>query len=888
MDENKTEKASGYSGSITASLRQLASTGDLDGGEIKTEKTKDQNGQSDSDTSSDSEDGADESSTNENQSNEPTPRQIVSRAQAAVDANIYDYNAHVTLIDLCKTLDMTEKLRSAREIMSQTFPLTEQLWLDWTQHEISLGELSFQEVCELFERGTKDYLCPKLWVEYVKYVSTMKIAAQDENCLQIVRNIFEKALIAIGLHATASDAVFNTYRSVEENLPQSAELKKERIFQLYKRHLSVPTPNLEGNYKVFRENFGEVDEVETGYKRACHLWEKIKGLEEKLGSDPSVETYKDYLEVEVSIGDPSRVRCLFERAVQDNCLVGDLWCKYIQFVCFKLKDSALADSICRRAVRNVPWIPRIWEHYINVCERLGKSFEEIKSLFAEALISLYGEDTSELYLAFLTYIRRRLSAGLSDSLSKDMLKHFRDTYHKAFDSLASFPESLYVVKKFVAYVEAKFFKNLAVFRKIYDNLVIEDSCDTKRWVDYIELEEKFGTPAHVHKLHQRAFMYPRMTNPSELIGRFILYERLNGSLESLEAALFKTQTFASQVERAKEVDKAKEEKRNAKQQSRNDVQGLSRSCGFKKQSENANSVNHESKNYDSKASKRHHIPEAEEQSDGFKVPEVPPTKKLKLTDKPAENPFKKKTISSVKKAEEFRINSAVNENAPADSMESELNEEIPNVDEDMKESSTKMGNSFISNDENAHLSVFLSNLSFKVTEDDIRSFFLSCGKITGLSLAKNAAGKSKGFGNVIFQSESSVLEAMNLNREMLCGRPVFVSRFKPSKNNSSDKQNDGDMLSTTDSPDSKLVYSTGLEKHKLFISGLSTSTTREKLTEIFSKFGDLKDVRIVTYKNGHSKGLAFVEFKDVECASKALVGLDGSTVDSKEIKIAIR
>jgi len=78
-----------------------------------------------------------------------------------------------------------------------------------------------------------------------------------------------------------------------------------------------------------------------------------------------------------------------------------------------------------------------------------------------------------------------------------------------------------------------------------------------------------------------------------------------------------------------------------------------------------------------------------------------------------------------------------------------------------------------------------------------------------------------------------------------------------------------------------------LERHKLFVSELSTETTRDTLKQIFAKFGEIKDVRIVTYKNGNSKGLAFVEFHSEDDAGKALVGLDGSTIDGKEIKIAI-
>lgn len=62
-------------------------------------------------------------------------------------------------------------------------------------------------------------------------------------------------------------------------------------------------------------------------------------------------------------------------------------------------------------------------------------------------------------------------------------------------------------------------------------------------------------------------------------------------------------------------------------------------------------------------------------------------------------------------------------------------------------------------------------------------------------------------------------------------------------------------------------------------------TTKEKLEEIFKVYGDLKDVRIVTYRNGHSKGLAYVEFENEESATKALVATDEMTVDEKVISV---
>lgn len=45
-------------------------------------------------------------------------------------------------------------------------------------------------------------------------------------------------------------------------------------------------------------------------------------------------------------------------------------------------------------------------------------------------------------------------------------------------------------------------------------------------------------------------------------------------------------------------------------------------------------------------------------------------------------------------------------------------------------------------------------------------------------------------------------------------------------------------------------------------SGLPLSTTKEDLEKLFGQYGKIKDIRPVTYRNGHFKGLAYVDFVD--------------------------
>ncbi|KAL5555918.1 hypothetical protein UlMin_038154 [Ulmus minor] len=58
---------------------------------------------------------------------------------------------------------------------------------------------------------------------------------------------------------------------------------------------------------------------------------------------------------------------------------------------------------------------------------------------------------------------------------------------------------------------------------------------------------------------------------------------------------------------------------------------------------------------------------------------------------------------------------------------------------------------------------------------------------------------------------------------------------------------------------------------KIFVHGLNYATTREDLIEVFEKFGEVDDCKLVVDKNtGKTKGYGFVQFKSRRAAIKAL------------------
>ena len=71
---------------------------------------------------------------------------------------------------------------------------------------------------------------------------------------------------------------------------------------------------------------------------------------------------------------------------------------------------------------------------------------------------------------------------------------------------------------------------------------------------------------------------------------------------------------------------------------------------------------------------------------------------------------------------------------------------------------------------------------------------------------------------------------------------------------------------------------------KLYVGSLPFSTTEEELHELFSAYGQIASVRIVTDKfTGMSKGFGFVEMESADDAKKAVDGLNGKALNGRTL-----
>ena len=73
---------------------------------------------------------------------------------------------------------------------------------------------------------------------------------------------------------------------------------------------------------------------------------------------------------------------------------------------------------------------------------------------------------------------------------------------------------------------------------------------------------------------------------------------------------------------------------------------------------------------------------------------------------------------------------------------------------------------------------------------------------------------------------------------------------------------------------------------KIYVGNLSNNIANELLAEEFSKFGIVYSAKIIKDREtNRSMGFAFVEMESVEDAEKAIINLNGRTLDGRHISV---
>ncbi|NXU18775.1 NUCL protein, partial [Pardalotus punctatus] len=155
--------------------------------------------------------------------------------------------------------------------------------------------------------------------------------------------------------------------------------------------------------------------------------------------------------------------------------------------------------------------------------------------------------------------------------------------------------------------------------------------------------------------------------------------------------------------------------------------------------------------------------------------------------------------------------------------------------------------------------LFLKNLPYRVTEDEIREVFENAAEVR---IVMNKDGNSKGMAYVEFKTEAEANKALEEKQGAeIEGRAVVID-FTGEK--------------------SQQDHQKGGESKTLIVNNLSYAATEETLQEVFKKASSIK---VPQNNQGRPKGYAFVDFATAEDAREALNSYNNTEIEGRTIRL---
>lgn len=686
--------------------------------------------------------------------------------EAELSRNPSNYDAHVQYIRLLRKAGEIDKLRQARESMSQLFPLTPSMWQEWAKDETTLssGPEAIPAIEKLYECGVSDYLSVPLWCDYLNFVQEHDPSVSECAAAGIAkaRNLFERALTAAGLHFVEGSKIWEAYRefeqaislTIDESDVEAKDKQIQRIRGVFHRHLSVPLNDMNSTLLAYKSweadqgndldvNSGDLKDVSShvanAYKKALEMHNARVHLEEQISKpdlpdSERIPVFKRYLKFEESAGDPARVQILYERAITEFPITSDLWLDYTRYMDKTIKVGNVMKDIFNRATRNCPWIGELWVRYLLCLERGHASEEEVSLVFERALQCTFSsyEEYLDLFLTRVDGLRRRIS--LARKIQVLDYAVIRDTFQRASDYFSARlkgTDALVHLHAYWARLELSLAKDIVAARGVWESLLKISGLMLDAWKGYIAMEIENGNLNEARSIFRRCYTkrFPG-TGSEDLCQSWLRFEREFGTLEDYDHAV---QKVSPRLEELRMFSLQQESKTVA--------------------------TSGEAKEHSSKKKPR----EKRKPSSNLSKDQTPP-KRQKETGQSFKKGSKKdddkeQGVSGTNKTEETEPNFDKREQSNVKLKKDSINEKAKYTDQ---------------------CTAFISNLSLNANYEHLRNFFSDVGGVQSIRILKDKyTGKSRGLAYVDFCDDAHLEAAVAKNKEFLLGKKLSIARSDP-------------------------------------------------------------------------------------------------------------
>ncbi|XP_074606404.1 polyadenylate-binding protein 1-like [Acropora palmata] len=163
--------------------------------------------------------------------------------------------------------------------------------------------------------------------------------------------------------------------------------------------------------------------------------------------------------------------------------------------------------------------------------------------------------------------------------------------------------------------------------------------------------------------------------------------------------------------------------------------------------------------------------------------------------------------------------------------------------------------------------IFIKNLDKSIDNKALYDTFSTFGNILSCEIAQAEDGTSKGYGNVLFDTEEAAEDAIaKVNGMLLNDKKVFVTKWM--------------------SPGEQLVGNQCKKLVDVYIKNFGKDMDDERLKELAEKFGNVLSLKVVTGESGGSMGFGFVSYETPEQAQLAVNKLCGKEWNGQKLYAA--
>jgi len=196
---------------------------------------------------------------------------------------------------------------------------------------------------------------------------------------------------------------------------------------------------------------------------------------------------------------------------------------------------------------------------------------------------------------------------------------------------------------------------------------------------------------------------------------------------------------------------------------------------------------------------------------------------------------------------------------------------------------------------NQGVNLYIKNLDDTIDDERLRKEFTPFGTITSAKVMLEE-GRSKGFGFVCFSSPGEATKAIReMNGRTIGTKRLYVALFQSKKDREAHRasQHMQQMAKAKCQQELKCKIKQlnieGMNRHqgvKVFINNLDDTIDDERLRKEFTPFGTITSAKVML-EDGCSKGLGFVCFSSPEEATKAIREMNGRTIGTKPLYVAL-